>query len=103
MSFKSLRHVDFSNVMPKLRYLSMYDCPLLEALLGGLVNLASLEYISLENRKKLERLPSRDVMKCLTNLRTLYIYSCPQLEKSCTNRSGRNSSGQTFPIFIKFK
>ncbi|XP_049399640.1 putative disease resistance protein RGA3 [Solanum stenotomum] len=41
---KRLRHLDFSDAMPKLWYLSMYDCPLLEALSDGLGNLASLEY-----------------------------------------------------------
>ncbi|WMV49320.1 hypothetical protein MTR67_042705 [Solanum verrucosum] len=91
MRCKRLQHLDFSDAMPKLRYLYMYDCPLLEALSDGLGNLASLEHVTLKNCEKLERLPSRDSMRRLTNLMCLDTYGCPRLEESCTNRSGPNS------------
>ncbi|KAG5582682.1 hypothetical protein H5410_053309 [Solanum commersonii] len=40
---KRLRHLDFSDAMPKLRYVDICDCPLLEALSDELGNLVSLE------------------------------------------------------------
>ncbi|XP_060200111.1 putative disease resistance protein At3g14460 [Lycium barbarum] len=42
---KRLQHVDFLDAMPKLRRLEINDCPLLEALSDGLVNLVSLEVL----------------------------------------------------------
>ncbi|XP_049402155.1 putative disease resistance protein RGA3 [Solanum stenotomum] len=88
---KRLRYVDFSDAMPKLQYMRIQDCPLLEALSDGLDNLVSLETLSLSNCKKLEHLPSRDVMRRLTKLLNLQIYACPKLEESCSNLSGPNS------------
>ncbi|KAK4724918.1 hypothetical protein R3W88_027697 [Solanum pinnatisectum] len=88
---KRLRYVDFSDAMPKLQYMRIQDCPLLEALSDGLDNLVSLEELSLSNCKKLEHLPSRDVMRRLTKLWNLQIYACPKLEESCSNLSGPNS------------
>ncbi|KAK4724876.1 hypothetical protein R3W88_027655 [Solanum pinnatisectum] len=88
---KRLQHLDFSYVMPKLQYLRVDECPLLEALSDGLGNLVSLQWLSLENCEKLEHLPSRDAMRRLTKLRNLDIKGCPQLEESCTNRSVPNS------------
>ncbi|WMV52171.1 hypothetical protein MTR67_045556 [Solanum verrucosum] len=88
---KRLRHVDFSDPMPKLRNLCIHDCPLLEALSDGLSNIVSLELLVLRNCQKLEHLPSRDAMQRLTKLQNLRIGGCPQLEESCTNRSSPNS------------
>ncbi|KAH0645727.1 hypothetical protein KY284_033611 [Solanum tuberosum] len=88
---KRLRYVDFSDAMPKLQYMRIQDCPLLEALSDGLDHLVSLEELSLSNCKKLEHLPSRDVMRRLTKLWNLQIYACPKLEESCSNLSGPNS------------
>nr|XP_016480237.1 PREDICTED: putative disease resistance protein RGA4 [Nicotiana tabacum] len=90
-SCERLQHVDFSGVMPKLRGLEIINCPLLEALSGRLVNLVSLEALYLSDCKKLQHLPSGDDMQRLTKLRRLEIYACPQLQESCTNRSGPNS------------
>ncbi|XP_070021445.1 putative disease resistance protein RGA1 isoform X1 [Nicotiana sylvestris] len=90
-SCERLQHVDFSGVMPKLRKLKISNCPLLEALSGRLVNLVSLEELYLSNCKKLQHLPSGDDMRRLTKLWRLRIEGCPQLEESCTNRSGPNS------------
>ncbi|XP_049344225.1 putative disease resistance protein RGA3, partial [Solanum verrucosum] len=78
---KWLQHVDFSDAMPKLRYLEIRDCPLLEALSDGLGNLVSLQEIRLWNCKKLEHLPSRDAMQLLTKLWNLQISACPHLDK----------------------
>ncbi|WMV52078.1 hypothetical protein MTR67_045463 [Solanum verrucosum] len=88
---KRLQNLDFSYVMPKLQYLCVDECPLLEALSDGLGNIVSLQQLSLENCEKLEHLPSRDAMRRLTKLWKLEIKGCPQLEESCTNRSGPNS------------
>ncbi|XP_049412359.1 TMV resistance protein N-like [Solanum stenotomum] len=88
---KRLQHVDFSNAMPKLRYVDIYDCPLLQALSDGLGNLVSLRELSLRNCEKLEHLPYRDAMLRLTKLQSLKIEGCPKLEESCNNRSGPNS------------
>ncbi|XP_016514942.2 putative disease resistance protein RGA3 [Nicotiana tabacum] len=90
-SSERLQRVDFSGVMPKLRRLEIHNCPLLEALSGRVVNLVSLEALYLSNCKKLQHLPSGDDMRRLTKLRCLRIEACPQLEESCTNRSGPNS------------
>ncbi|XP_049386409.1 disease resistance protein RPV1-like [Solanum stenotomum] len=46
---KRLQHLDFSDAMPKLRYLQICDCSLLEALSDSLGNLVSLEELRLEN------------------------------------------------------
>ncbi|XP_006338948.1 putative disease resistance protein RGA3 [Solanum tuberosum] len=88
---KRLRHVDFSDPMPKLRNIGIRGCPLLEALSDGLGNIVSLEQLVLLNCEKLEHLPSRDAMQRLTKLLCLEIGGCPQLEESCTNRSSPNS------------
>ncbi|XP_060176597.1 putative disease resistance protein RGA4 [Lycium barbarum] len=90
-SCKRLQHVDFIDAMPKLRYLRIIDCPLLEALSDGLGNLVSLEELNLWHCRRLQHLPSRDAMRRLTKLRELNIRSCPELEESCSNRSGPNS------------
>ncbi|XP_009594508.1 putative disease resistance protein RGA4 isoform X2 [Nicotiana tomentosiformis] len=96
---KLLKHVDFLDAMPKLRHLEIRDCPLLEALLDGLVNLVSLEELILRNCEKLQHLPSRDSIQRLTKLRHLEIHNCPQLEESCTNLT----SQITAPIFQFFR
>ncbi|MCD9561329.1 hypothetical protein HAX54_020386 [Datura stramonium] len=83
--------MDFLDAMPKLRHLEIRDCPLLEALSDGLVNLISLQQLTLSNCKKLEHLPSRDAMRRLTKLQCLEVRRCPKLEESCTNQSGPNS------------
>ncbi|XP_060176628.1 putative disease resistance protein RGA1 isoform X2 [Lycium barbarum] len=89
---KRLQHVDFIiNAMPKLRSLWILNCPLLEALSDGLGNLVSLEELRLLSCDKLKYLPSRDAMRRLTKLRELVIDGCPELEESCSNRSGPNS------------
>ncbi|KAL3326655.1 hypothetical protein AABB24_037378 [Solanum stoloniferum] len=75
----------------QLQHLLINDCPYLEALSYGLGNLVSLVELSLSNCKNLQHLPSRDAMRRLTKLRRLNIKGCPQLEESCTNRSGPNS------------
>ncbi|XP_049401898.1 putative disease resistance protein RGA4 isoform X4 [Solanum stenotomum] len=75
----------------QLQHLLINDCPYLEALSDGLGNLVSLVELSLSNCKNLQHLPSRDAMRRLTKLRRLNIKGCPQLEESCTNRSGTNS------------
>ncbi|XP_049410729.1 putative disease resistance protein RGA3 [Solanum stenotomum] len=87
---KRLRHVDFSDVMTKLRDLRIEDCPLLEALLDGIGNLSSLEELRFLNCKKLEYLPSIDAMRRLTKLQYLTFEDCPQLEESSTNWSSSN-------------
>ncbi|MCD9561330.1 hypothetical protein HAX54_020387 [Datura stramonium] len=84
-SCKRLQHLEFSHVMPKLRSLEIYDCPLLEALSDGLGNLASLRQLILYNCEKLQHLPH------LTKLVYLRIKGCPQFEQSCTNRCDPNS------------
>ncbi|KAG5582753.1 hypothetical protein H5410_053380 [Solanum commersonii] len=91
MGCKRLQHVDFSDIMPKLRYLEIRYCLLLEGLSDGLGNLVSLEELSLRNCEKLQHLPSRYAMLRLTKLWKLLINGCPQLEESCTNRSSPNS------------
>ncbi|XP_060176730.1 putative disease resistance protein RGA1 isoform X2 [Lycium barbarum] len=88
---KRLRHLDFLDAMPKLRSMLIKDCPLLEALSDRIVNLVSLEVLFLSDCEKLQHLPSKDAMVRLNKLRDLYIYGCPELEESCTNRSGPNS------------
>uniref|UniRef100_M1CEV6 Cc-nbs-lrr resistance protein n=1 Tax=Solanum tuberosum TaxID=4113 RepID=M1CEV6_SOLTU len=88
MRCKQLQHLDFSDAIPKLRYLRMYDCPLLEGMSDGLGNLFSLKQLSFWNCEKLDHLPSRDAMRRLTKLWNL---GCPQLEESCTNQSSANS------------
>ncbi|KAG5582658.1 hypothetical protein H5410_053285 [Solanum commersonii] len=65
---KRLQHLDFSDAIPKLRYVDIRDCPLLKALLDSLGNLVSLEELSLCNCRKLEHLPSRDAIQRLTKL-----------------------------------
>ncbi|KAG5582643.1 hypothetical protein H5410_053270 [Solanum commersonii] len=75
----------------QLQHLLINDCPYLEALSDGLGNLVSLVELSLSNCKNLQHLPSRDAMRRLAKLRRLKIKGCPQLEESCTNRSGPNS------------
>ncbi|WMV52154.1 hypothetical protein MTR67_045539 [Solanum verrucosum] len=91
MGCQRLQHVDFSDIMPKLRYLEIHYCLLLEGLSDGLGNLVSLEELSLRNCVKLQHLPSRYAMLRLTKLWKLLIKGCPQLEESCTNRSSPNS------------
>ncbi|XP_049400017.1 putative disease resistance protein RGA1 [Solanum stenotomum] len=91
MGCQRLQHVDFSDIMPKLRYLEIHYCLLLEGLSDGLGNLVSLEELSLRNCVKLQHLPSRYAMLRLTKLWKLLINGCPQLEESCTNRSSPNS------------
>nr|WHB10911.1 Rpi-amr17 [Solanum americanum] len=98
-----LQHVDFSDAMPKLQYLEISDCPLLEALSDGLGNLVSLEDLILCNCEKLEHLPSRDAMRRLTKLKYLKIKGCRQLEESCTNRSGENSQWSNISHIPKIK
>ncbi|KAH0724114.1 hypothetical protein KY289_007158 [Solanum tuberosum] len=88
---KRLQHVDFSDAMPKLQYLTICGCPLLEALSDGLGNLVTLQQLRLENCEKLEHLPSRDAMRGLTKLWYLKIKGCPKLEESCNNRSVPNT------------
>ncbi|KAK4724875.1 hypothetical protein R3W88_027654 [Solanum pinnatisectum] len=65
---KRLQHLDFSDAMPKLRYVKIGDCPLLEALSDSLGNLVSLEELKLCNCRKLEHLPSKDAIRRLTKL-----------------------------------
>ncbi|KAK4724906.1 hypothetical protein R3W88_027685 [Solanum pinnatisectum] len=91
MGCKRQQHVDFSDIMPKLRYLEIRYCLLLEGLSDGLGNLVSLKELSLHNCEKLQHLPSRYAMLRLTKLWKLLINGCPQLEESCTNRSSPNS------------
>ncbi|MCD7469373.1 hypothetical protein HAX54_008343 [Datura stramonium] len=88
---KRLQHLEFLDAMPKLRYLKIRDCPLLEALSDRLVNLVSLQELICCYCEKLKHLPSRDAMRRLTKLRYLQIKGCPKLEESCSNRSGPNS------------
>ncbi|WMV52178.1 hypothetical protein MTR67_045563 [Solanum verrucosum] len=87
---KRLRHVDFSDVMTKLREMWVDGCPLLEALSDGIGNLSSLEELHFTNCKKLEHLPSIDALRRLTKLRYLKFDNCPQLEESYTNWSSPN-------------
>ncbi|KAK4724764.1 hypothetical protein R3W88_027543 [Solanum pinnatisectum] len=47
------QHLDFLDAMPKLRHLDIRDCPSLEALLDGLVNLVSLQELTLWYCRKL--------------------------------------------------
>uniref|UniRef100_M1AR29 Uncharacterized protein n=1 Tax=Solanum tuberosum TaxID=4113 RepID=M1AR29_SOLTU len=84
---KQLQHLDFSDAMPKLRFVDIRDCPLLEALSDGLGNLVSLEELYLHDCEKLEHLPSRNAMRHLTKLQSLKIKGCPKLEESFTNYS----------------
>ncbi|XP_015161127.1 putative adenylate cyclase regulatory protein [Solanum tuberosum] len=84
---KRLQHLDFSDAMPKLRFVDIRDCPLLEALSDGLGNLVSLEELYLHDCEKLEHLPSRNAMRHLTKLQSLKIKGCPKLEESFTNYS----------------
>ncbi|KAL3326657.1 hypothetical protein AABB24_037379 [Solanum stoloniferum] len=100
---QQLQRVDFSDVMPKLRYLEIYNCPLLEALSDGLSNLVSLEDLTIQNCEKLEYLPSRDAMRRLTKLQSLKIKGCPKLEESCNNRSGPNSQWSNISHIPKVK
>ncbi|KAH0752519.1 hypothetical protein KY285_005667 [Solanum tuberosum] len=85
MGCQRLQHLNFSDAIPKLWYLWITECPLLEALSDGLGNLVSLQVLRLENCEKLEHLPSRDAMRRLTKLWNLEINGCPKLEESCTN------------------
>ncbi|KAH0752493.1 hypothetical protein KY285_005641 [Solanum tuberosum] len=100
---QQLQRVDFSDVMPKLRYLEIHNCPLLEALSDGLGNLVSLEELTLRNCEKLEHLPSQDAMRHLTKLQSLKIKGCPKLEESCNNRSGPNSQWSNISHIPKVK
>uniref|UniRef100_M1AR28 Cc-nbs-lrr resistance protein n=1 Tax=Solanum tuberosum TaxID=4113 RepID=M1AR28_SOLTU len=100
---KRLQNLDFSYVMPKLQYLCVEECPLLEALSDGLGNLVFLEQLHLVNCEKLEHLPSRDAMQRLTKLWNLGIKGCPKLEESCTNRSGPNSQWSNISHIQKIK
>ncbi|KAH0722798.1 hypothetical protein KY289_005842 [Solanum tuberosum] len=77
---KRLQHMDFSDAMPKLRYLGINDCPLLEDLSDGLSNLVSLQKLVLQKCEKLEHLPSSDAMRRLTKLGYLMIHDWPLLE-----------------------
>ncbi|KAG5582669.1 hypothetical protein H5410_053296 [Solanum commersonii] len=74
VSCKRLQHLDFSYAMPKLWYVYIHDCPLLEALSDGLSNLVSLEELS-----------------------------CLKLEESCNNRSGPNSQWSNISHIPKIK
>ncbi|KAL3326658.1 hypothetical protein AABB24_037380 [Solanum stoloniferum] len=98
-----LQHLDFSDAMPKLRYVEICDCPLLEALSDSLGNLVSLEELKLCNCGKLEHLPSRDAIRRLTKLWYLRIKGCPKLEESCTNPSGQNSQWSNISHIPKIK
>ncbi|KAH0720770.1 hypothetical protein KY290_006654 [Solanum tuberosum] len=100
---KRLQHLDFSDVMPKLWYVEICDCPLLEALSDGIGNLVSLQQLRLQSCKKLEYLPSRDAIRRLTKLRNLEIEGCPKLEESCNNRSGPNSQWSNISHIPKVK
>ncbi|KAH0720764.1 hypothetical protein KY290_005742 [Solanum tuberosum] len=100
---KRLQNLDFSYVMPKLQYLCVDECTLLEALSDGLGNLVFLEQLHLVNCEKLEHLPSRDAMQRLTKLWNLGIKGCPKLEESCTNRSGPNSQWSNISHIQKIK
>uniref|UniRef100_M1ARU3 Uncharacterized protein n=1 Tax=Solanum tuberosum TaxID=4113 RepID=M1ARU3_SOLTU len=100
---KRLQHVDFRDAMPKLHYLEICGCPLLEALSDGLSNPVCLEMLIFWNCEILERLPSRDVMRSLTKLQFLKIKDCPQLEESCTNWSSPNSQWSNISHIPKIK
>ncbi|KAH0721650.1 hypothetical protein KY290_005744 [Solanum tuberosum] len=100
---KQLQHLDFSDAMPKLRFVDIRDCPLLEALSDGLGNLVSLEELYLHDCEKLEHLPSRNAMRHLTKLQSLKIKGCPKLEESCNNRSGPNSQWSNISHIPKIK
>ncbi|KAG5582653.1 hypothetical protein H5410_053280 [Solanum commersonii] len=89
--------------MPKLQYLTICGCPLLEALSDGLGNLVTLQQLRLENCAKLEHLPSRDAMRGLTKLWYLKIKGCPKLEESCNNRSGPNTQWSNISHIPKVK
>uniref|UniRef100_M1AR22 Cc-nbs-lrr resistance protein n=1 Tax=Solanum tuberosum TaxID=4113 RepID=M1AR22_SOLTU len=89
--------------MPKLWYVEICDCPLLEALSDGIGNLVSLQQLRLQSCKKLEYLPSRDAIRRLTKLRNLEIEGCPKLEESCNNRSGPNSQWSNISHIPKVK
>ncbi|CAI9762862.1 unnamed protein product [Fraxinus pennsylvanica] len=52
---------------------------------GGLSSLFTLELI---NFKKLRHMPSKEAMQRLTGLRSLSVYRCPLLEKSCREERG---------------
>ncbi|XP_006338951.1 uncharacterized protein [Solanum tuberosum] len=95
--------MDFSDAMPKLRYVEICDCSLLEVLSDSLGNLVSLEELRLENCEKLEHLPSRDAIQRLTTLWYLKIKGCPQFEQSCTNQSGPNSQWSNISHIPKVK
>ncbi|MCD7449309.1 hypothetical protein HAX54_051051 [Datura stramonium] len=80
------------HVMPKLRSLEVYDCPLLKLCQDGLGS-NSLQQLILYNCEKLQHLPH------LTKLVYLRIKGCPQFEQSCTNRCDPNSQWSAFLIF----
>ncbi|OIS98021.1 hypothetical protein A4A49_62344, partial [Nicotiana attenuata] len=89
VNIKRLQHLDFLDA-PKLSDMRIFDCPLLEAVSDRLVNLVSLESLILTDCEKLQHLPPGAAMQRLTKVQYLRIDGCPQLEESCTSRSGPN-------------
>lgn len=62
-----------------------------EALPDWFGYLRSLKYLGFYNCQKLQQLPSKEAMQCLTDLVDLTIYDCPPLEERCKSRSRMDS------------
>ncbi|MBA0794986.1 hypothetical protein Gohar_019266, partial [Gossypium harknessii] len=60
----------------------------IEALPELLGNLSSLRRLHINSCNKLMYLPSVDVMRSLSKLKTIDILMCPQLETRCERESG---------------
>ncbi|KAA3456454.1 disease resistance protein RGA2-like [Gossypium australe] len=71
-----------------LEVLTMYGFLEIEALPDSFRNLSSLRCLRLYLCDKLMYLPPVDVMRSLSNLKTMYIVHCPQLETRCERESG---------------
>ncbi|KAG5582657.1 hypothetical protein H5410_053284 [Solanum commersonii] len=63
---KRLQHVDFSDAMPKLQYLTICGCPLLEALSDGLGNLVTLQpcYFATVKIRELRKTRASAIQRC---------------------------------------
>ncbi|GKV17363.1 hypothetical protein SLEP1_g27877 [Rubroshorea leprosula] len=71
-----------------LRELYIHDFHGVEALPEWLGNLSSLQDLHIDHCKNLKHLPSVEAIRCLSKLKYLDIWVCPELQKRCGKESG---------------
>ncbi|GLT30365.1 hypothetical protein SLA2020_051680 [Shorea laevis] len=79
------RLLDQIQHLTALRSLEIRDFDGLEALPNWFENLSSLQTLRISNCKSLKHM---EAIRCLSRLKCLFIYGCPELKERCASGSG---------------